>query len=144
MGSQRRRPAGPTQQALCLPRTKPHQVSHLFRRDRRSAEAAAKASGAGGGCRAKQGGRSPESGARNSEARRDVPGPGRAANPPFFSRARGARRGLQRRQARPRRQNGPGRETKGPSRRVGSSPADLSRRWGLAPRSPPGVPDPGT
>lgn len=67
-----------------------------------------------------------------------------------FSRARGARLGLRLGQTRlgleqagPRRGQGRGRGTKGLSGLVRSSPADLTRSRGLAPRTPPGIPDPG-
>ncbi|XP_027426155.1 collagen alpha-1(I) chain-like [Zalophus californianus] len=66
-----------------------------------------------------------------------------------FSRARGARPGLRFGQARlrleqggPHRRQGRGRGTKGLSGLVRSSPADLTRSRGLAPRTPPGIPGP--
>ncbi|KAF3830208.1 hypothetical protein GH733_004027, partial [Mirounga leonina] len=90
------------------------------------------------------GGGSLGSGARNFKARGDVPGPtGRRT----LLKGKGARPGLRFGQARlrleqggPHRGQGRGRGTKGLSGLVRSSPADLTRSRGLAPRTPPGIP----
>ncbi|XP_017921414.1 PREDICTED: translation initiation factor IF-2-like [Capra hircus] len=93
------------------------------------------------GGRSRQGDGSPGSGARNSEARRDVPGPvGRRS---FLKDKAGQPWALARTS------RGPpwaesGEVNKGAKRVSRRQAADLTRGWGLAPGLPPGIPDPGT